>query len=96
MLIKGIDASKNYDAIRKLLILLKFYQFWCIHDKLHPFRLPADGEIRYETYLYETNNLLMECGYNSLFEGNCYDALFMLCSGSAAPLETLRNFLASE
>lgn len=96
MLIKGIDASKNYDAIRKLLILLKFYQFWCIHDKLHPFRLPADSEIRYETYLYETNNLLMECGYNSLFEGNCYDALFMLCSGSAAPLETLRNFLASE
>lgn len=94
-MVKELDATENFDAVRKLLILLKFYEFWCIHDKLHPSSLPADSKIRYETYLYETNNLLTECGCDTLFAGYSYDALFMLCSGSAAPLEALRNFLAA-
>ena len=87
-------ASKNYDAIRKCLILLTFYQFWC-ECKLHSSDLPSDNSTLYKMYESETNDYLTKCGYDILNPVNSYDRLFMLCSGSATPLEAFRNFLSS-
>lgn len=86
-----IRTSKNYDAIRKCLILLLFYSFWCRY-KLDPSKFP-DGSSLYETYLSQTNDCLEGCGFDNLYPGNNYDRLFILCSGSAAPLEAFRKFL---
>lgn len=87
-------ASKNYDAIRKCLILLTFYQFWCEY-KLDFSKFPDDNKELYDMYESGTNDYLTECGYDILNPVNSYDRLFMLCSGSATPLETFRNFLSS-
>ena len=90
----GLYASKNYDAIRKCLILLTFYQFWCEY-KLHSSDFPSDNKTLYEMYESTTNDYLTNCGYDILNPVNSYDRLFMLCSGSATPLEAFRNFLCS-
>lgn len=87
-------VSKNYDAIRKCMILLTFYQFWCEY-KLHSSKFPDDNKKLYEMYESDTNDSLKECGYDILNPGNSYDRLFMLCSGSATPLEAFRNFLSA-
>lgn len=90
----GLCASKNYDAIRKCLILLKFYQFWCEH-KLRPSEFSCDNKKLQEMYESETDDCLSVCGYDELNSVNNYDRLFILCSGTADPLGTLRIFLSS-
>lgn len=92
-LLGGFDLSANYDAIRKCLILLKFYHFWCSYE-LHPASGPvtADPSALYDIYAAETNDLLTECGCPILFAGNNYDRLFMLCAKSHYPLGDFRSF----
>ena len=90
----GSCTSSNYDAIRKCLILLQFYEFWCEY-KLAPSKFPEDAIDVYETYLSEANDCLASCGYDKLYPGNSYDRLFMLCSGSSTPLEAFRTFLGT-
>lgn len=92
----GLCASKNYDAIRKCLILLLFYRFWCEYEyDLNPSKFSSDRKICLKTYESETNAYLIECGYDKLNRLNSYDRLFIYCSGSYSPLGTLRNFLSS-
>lgn len=91
----GLDTSKNYDAIRKLLILLSFYEFWCENVTLNlNFSDPLLDKL-YDIYIDSTNDLLTDSGYDILFEGNSYDALFMICSRTDDPLANLRLFLES-
>lgn len=90
----GLYASKNYDAIRKCLILLKFYQFWCKYE-LCPSEFTDDSKELLKMYTSETNDRLSDCGYDKLNPTNNYDRLFILCSGSATPLAAFRNFLSS-
>lgn len=91
LLKNGLCTVKNYDAIRKCLILLVFYQFWCEY-KLHPFDFPSN--LLHELYLSETNDYLTTCGYEELYSGDCYDRLFILCSRTITPLETFRAFIS--
>lgn len=83
----GIDTSTNYESIRKYLILLQFYDFWCLNDEMNTYN-------KYLEYLDRINDLLVECGYDELYPENSYDCLFMLCSASEDPLGTLCNFLS--
>lgn len=89
----NINTSVNYDSIRKCLILLKFYHFWC-NEKLGNEKCLYDGFDPYEVYLYETNDMLLDCGYDDLFAGNMYDRLFIYCAKQNDPLSTFRKFIS--
>lgn len=87
-----IDTLTCYDSIRKCLILLKFYSFWCpIHAKQLK-KLGIDGTA-YDIYREETDHLLTCCGYETLFAGNPYDWLFLRSSITEDPLDFFREVL---
>ena len=91
----NIDTSTSYDAIRKCLVLLKFYAFWC-HAKLNSNFLDLDAEdTLFDIYLAETNTLLISCGYEELFSGNPYDWIFLCCATSDEPLEYFREMIGN-
>lgn len=91
----NIDTSTSYDSIRKCLVLLKFYDFWCrIKLKLDVVDLD-DEDTPFDIYLCETNALLVSCGYEELFSGNPYDWIFLCCATSDEPLEYFREMIAN-
>ncbi len=91
-----LSESKNgtlklYDSIRKVLILLNFYIYWC-NIRLHPFEAQnCDSDALFEIYRDEADYLLESCGYQPLFAGNPYDWLFLKASKNEDPLFFFRN-----
>lgn len=69
----------SYDSIRKCLLLLHFYYFWCIN------RLESK-DYGFDDFVDETNTLLNDCGYDELYAGNPYDWLFFKAATLKDPL----------
>lgn len=86
-LLSKSDTSTAYDSIRKCLILLKFYHFWCL-QLLHPEACDAD---LFDVYVDETNAVLTDCGYHEMYSGNPYDWLYLWASKTEDPLLSLRS-----
>ncbi len=84
-------TSKSYDTIRKLLIFLKFFNFWYKY-KLG-FMNENDMDILFEAYIQETNILLNECGYEDFYVGNPYDWIFFKCAKSDEPITAFENII---
>lgn len=86
-----LETLTSYDSIRKVLILLNFYKFWCqIMLKITDHSEYNASEL-YEIFVDETNSLLFTCGYDALYPGNPYDWLFMRASKNETPLDFLRD-----
>ena len=81
-----IGTSTSYDSIRKVLILLKFYAYWC------PLFLGAEDKSSYHTkeafkkWTWETDALLTNCGYQKLCVVNPYDLVFLIAGSTPTPL----------
>ena len=84
----NIDTTTSYDSIRKCLILLKFYHFWC-KIYLNP-KLINDASA-FDIYLDESNDMLTSCGYEEMFSGNPYDWFFLCASTCENPLDYFRD-----
>lgn len=84
-----ISISKSYDSIRKVLILLDFYRFW-VNIKLNGNEQGLSHEELSQTYRDEADDLLYNCGYNELYDGNPYDWIFLCAAQSNNPLEYFR------
>ncbi len=85
-----IETSKNYDMIRKLLVLLHFFTFW-IKIKINAsISKEYDHEQLYNIYRDEADDCLMECCYEPLFAGNPYDWLFLVSAKSEDPVAFFR------
>ncbi len=86
----------SYDSIRKILILLKFYTFWCkvkLQCPDYKGHLPEELSI---TYQQEASTLLLECGYEDLYAGNPYDGIFLVFSkNEISPLDFCREFISN-
>lgn len=93
-ILKHADSSRSYDSIRKTLILLKFYSFWC--NALLESEQPGDysSEDLAEAFEEETDNLLLECGYEELAACNPYDWLYLSAARQDDPLMAFRNLIA--
>lgn len=89
-LLNKLDTSTSYSAVRKALILLSFYHFWCM-QLLYPVK--DDAISLSGVYQEETDALLVDCGYQELFPGNPYDFLFLWAANSNEPLSTLREIV---
>lgn len=90
---KKIAKSKSYDSIRKMIVLLDFYDFWvCAKLGITDFSVYA-GTPRYDIYLAEANTRLNQCGYEDLYAGNPYDWIFLYSANRDDPLSYLRALI---
>ena len=85
----------EHESIRKTLILLKFYVFWCTkifksERKTAPYMAEAGDTQR---CILGINKLLLEAGYPELYYGNPYDWIFFYSSESEEPLNVFREFI---
>mgnify|MGYP003289492044 CR=1 FL=1 len=89
-------TSESYDAIRKALILLKFYTFWCGVKLQDPRYKGYSPEQLSNSYQEETSFLLFQCGYEDLYAGNPYDGIFLVFSkNKISPLDFCREFISN-
>ncbi|MCM1025233.1 MAG: hypothetical protein NC432_02290 [Roseburia sp.] len=96
--IQNGDKKSTYDAIRKALILLKFY---CFFKKVE--NIMANKDEDFEDFWYETDDMLDECGYALLYPRNPYDWIFLHCAACShdencdvdlyQPLDELRDII---
>lgn len=91
------EIIADYEAMRKLLILLKFYSFWA--DKEKTYLNASDDETALKRHpmsercLYEIDDHLAKAGYPVLYAGNPYDWIFMWSLNSYSPLEAFRTYI---
>ena len=82
------EFKEDYDALRKFLILLKFYHFSRLYQKnSHQQSFPEEALVN------EINDLLNDCNMPPLYVANPHDMLYLSCVHSAAPLDSFRNFI---
>ncbi|MDO4467365.1 MAG: hypothetical protein Q4C49_10255 [Bacillota bacterium] len=79
-----IEKTHSYDTIRKTLVLLHFFYFWCNVEFNQSFQ--EYGENLALIYEDEINSILNESGYDDLYAGNPYDWLFLHASRQEDPL----------
>ena len=86
-----ISIAENYDAIRKLLVLLDFYAFWAKVKLELVDTAQFTHEQLTEAYIAEANNRLFHCGYEPLYAGNPYDWIFLCSANKSDPLYFFRD-----
>ena len=83
------NGTANHDAIRKMLVLLHFYQFFA-PARIEEHRSPDE---LFDEYIDELDVLLEECGYMQHYWRNPYDWMFGHCAFQEEPLEALREII---
>lgn len=90
-----IETLSSYDSIRKVLILLHFYHFWCdikVNSKKDKYKSYAKYDLP-EIYNDEADEWLENSGYEPLFAGNPYDWVFLYSSLTEYPLDSFRALM---
>ena len=81
------------DELRKMIILLHSYYFWCrMQYKGFQKGVCADG-IGFDDYVEEMDNLLFSLGFGKLYPGNPHDWMYCYCTTAEYPLDTFRELL---
>lgn len=83
----------DYEIIRKWLILLSFYEYWC-HRFLSKGNYCSEPN-DFERCRAHIDQQLAEAGYMTLYPGNPYDWLFLYSSDEGEPLRSFRNIWQS-
>lgn len=86
-----IGRLESYDSIRKVLIMLHFYTFWC--SKKIDGDVQHGSQILYEIYKDEAECCLVDAGYEGLYPGNPYDWIFLYCAKQDSPLDVFRGMM---
>jgi len=87
------NASITDDKARKVLILLKFYEFW-VRVLLFSDSKQLTKQVLFQTFTEEMNHELYECGFDDLYIQNPYDFLYLYASYNERPLDVLRNIIS--
>ncbi len=74
-----------YDLLRKTLILLKFYNFYCEADNCDKYTIGGNLMDFHE----ETDSVLTSCGFARLYVRHPFDCLILYCANSYDPIDTL-------
>lgn len=91
---KGQQSMPSFDAIRKMLILLHFYEF-CVEYRLESMvTVKTKSTVFYNDYLNDVNDLLTSCGYPPFYYGNPYDLIFLFSARTDMPLDTFREVIS--
>ena len=81
----------SYERVRKTIILLAFYKFWAEWRIANKEGI-ADKKTR-ERAKAAIDSFLLQGGYESLYIGNPYDFIFVLCGNQDDPLEVFREIM---
>lgn len=81
---RDADKLHNADAIRKCLILFKFFNFYMMCDN------PEDY---YDDFLAEINSCLESCGYFQMYLRNPYDCMFLLSAMQEDPIYSFQTII---
>lgn len=82
------QGAQSLEAIRKLMILLQFYVFWCKCTD-------CSAKESFEEYIYDANFYLNKAGYGDLYFRNPYDGLFIYAAVSHNPLDSFRDLFCT-
>lgn len=85
-----VTQSKSYDSIRKLIILLEFYRYWCEIKLTTKEDNYIDISLR-DVFIEELNHTLYLCGHAKMYAGNPYDWIFMCSAQAEDPLSYFRQ-----
>lgn len=85
-----ITQSKSYDSIRKLIILLEFYRYWC-EIKINNIDDDNFDNPLSDAFFDEINYSLYLCGYEKMYAGNPYDWIIMCSAQADDPLSYFRQ-----
>lgn len=91
--INKVMQTKTYDSIRKLIILLYFYRFWC-EIKITNQNTDCPYTPLSDVFIDEINNLLYSCGYEEIYAGNPYDWIFLCSAQAEDPLLYFRELIS--
>lgn len=90
-ILKGEHLSD--DKIRKTLILLSYYVFWCkraLQEKNATYAAKGGDN---ERFLSMVNDYLIRARYPALYAGDPYDWIFMYCNETESPLHIFRQYM---
>ena len=82
------QGAQSLEAIRKLMILLQFYVFWCKCTD-------CSAKESFEEYIYDANFYLNKARYGDLYFRNPYDGLFIYAAVSHNPLDSFRDLFCT-
>ena len=82
------DPLFSFEALRKAIILLGFYEF-CFDAEQQG---ESCGEY-FDEFVDQIDDILTSCGMGPLYIGNPYDWLFLFCVKSDQPLSTFRGII---
>ena len=82
----------SYETMRKALVLLNFYRYFAslFYDNRNE-KMFCAVEEDFHDFVYETDDLLISCGYPKLYIRNPFDWLVMHCAFAEYPLDEFRN-----
>lgn len=89
--LNGVHKDMSNDRIRKILVLLLFYRYWCemaLRKKSYEAAC-GDGE----RCLSQINSTMIDAGYPTLYAGNPYDWIFLLAIYDNYPLRAFRDYM---
>lgn len=91
--------NPSLDKLRKMLILLNFYVFymisWMNTERRGEKYTDLDYSGLFDEFVIDTDSVLYDCGYTSLYARNPYDCLFLFCAQKKHPLDYLRAVIAA-
>lgn len=82
----------SYETMRKALILLSFYCYFAslFYDHRNE-KMFCSLEEDFREFIYETDDMLISCGYPKLYIRNPFDWLIMHCAFVEYPLDEFKN-----
>lgn len=82
-----LDYTTQYHNLRECLILYYFFYYWLTLKDASP------SLSLYKSFTIELNDIMFSCGFETLYSGNAYDQIFLVCSKSLNPIDTFRAFV---
>ncbi len=79
--------AASYDLLRKTLMLLKFYNFYCEADNSENDKYAIGSNLM--DFCDELNGVLISCGFAQLYVRHPFDCLLMWCANSVDPIDAL-------
>ena len=84
---------KSYELVRKMIILLVFYQYWTSFFLKKGSLREGSEKKDAARGIAMMNRYLVDAGYPVLYEGNPYDWIFLYAMKDAYPMETFRDYM---
>ena len=88
---KGVIPS--YEAVRKMIILLNFYNTYKETDDVLEEKTIEEIHAELRDFYDETSSILIESGFSKMYYKHPFDWLILYCANTSNPLESFRELI---